>query len=77
MLAALDSGQLRGACLDVFSQEPLPEQHPFWQHPSVLITPHSSSLTDPAAVAPQIVEHYRRLQHNQPLRHQVDVARGY
>ena len=77
LLAALDSEQLSGACLDVFHQEPLPDAHPFWTHPRITVTPHISSLTYPAAVAPQLVDNYRRLKKNEPLLNVVDRKRGY
>lgn len=77
LIAALDSGQLSGACLDVFRDEPLPAAHPFWSHPGILVTPHISSLTDPDAVAPQIVENLRRARAGEPLENVVDPARGY
>jgi glyoxylate/hydroxypyruvate reductase A len=77
LLAALESGRISGACLDVFRQEPLPESHPFWSHPRVTVTPHVASLTYPKAVAPQIVENYRRVRTGQPPLHVVDVQRGY
>jgi glyoxylate/hydroxypyruvate reductase A len=77
LLAALDSGQLDGACLDVFEIEPLPEDHPFWSHPKIIVTPHISSITHPRAVAPQIIENYQRARNGDPLLHVVDVARGY
>jgi glyoxylate/hydroxypyruvate reductase A len=77
LLAALDSGQLDGACLDVFEIEPLPEDHPFWSHPKIIVTPHISSITHPRAVAPQIIENYQRARNGEPLLHVVDVARGY
>ncbi|WP_204141513.1 glyoxylate/hydroxypyruvate reductase A [Halomicronema sp. CCY15110] len=77
LLAALDAGYLRGACLDVFRQEPLPPTHPFWAHPKIRVTPHSSSITNPESVAPQIVENYRRSQTGAPLLNQVSRSRGY
>jgi glyoxylate/hydroxypyruvate reductase A len=77
LLAALDSGHLSGACLDVFRQEPLPESHPFWRHPLVTVTPHVASLTFPGAVAPQIVANYHRVRAGQPPLHAVDLSRGY
>jgi glyoxylate/hydroxypyruvate reductase A len=77
LIAALDSGQLTGACLDVFEVEPLPQDHPFWRHPQIKVTPHISSLTFPKAVAPQIVENYQRTKTGNPLLHVVDVERGY
>ena len=77
LLSALASGQLSAAALDVFSQEPLPAGHPFWQHPDILITPHCASLTDINAVAAQIIENYHALMNNQPLKHLIDRQRGY
>ena len=77
LLAALDSGQLRGACLDVFTDEPLAEGHPFWSHGKILATPHCSSITDPRSVAPQIVENYRRMLKGESLLNEVDISRGY
>jgi glyoxylate/hydroxypyruvate reductase A len=77
LLEALDSGQLSGACLDVFEVEPLPQDHPFWRHPKIIVTPHISSITYPKAVAPQIVENYHRTQTGKPLLNVVDIERGY
>lgn len=77
LMEALDSGQLAGACLDVFEVEPLPQDHPFWSHPQIKVTPHISSLTFPKAVAPQIIENYQRSKTGSPLLHVVDVERGY
>lgn len=77
LIEALADGQLKGACLDVFCQEPLPENHPFWHHQKIRVTPHISSITDPRSVAPQIAENYRRMKSGQPLLHQVDFLRGY
>ena len=77
LLEALDSGHLSGACLDVFQVEPLPENHPFWNQPNIIITPHISSLTDPQAVMPQILENYHRMKSGKPLMHVVDVTKGY
>lgn len=77
LIAAVESGLLSGACLDVFREEPLPAEHPFWTIPQITITPHISSVTDPVAVAPQIIENYRRAVAGQPLLHAVDPIRGY
>lgn len=77
LLAALDTDQLSGACLDVFETEPLPSDHPFWSHPKITVTPHISSITFSRAVAPQIIENYRRSQTGQPLLNVVDPQRGY
>ena len=77
LLAALDSDQLSGACLDVFETEPLPTDHPFWDHPRIKLTPHISSITFSRAVAPQIIENYRRSHAGRPLLNVVDPRRGY
>jgi len=77
LIAALESGHLSGACLDVFREEPLPESHPFWSHPQVTVTPHVASLTYPRDVAPQIVANYHRVRAGQLPRNVVDLKRGY
>lgn len=77
LLAALESGRLSGACLDVFQIEPLPGNHPFWAHPDIIVTPHISSLTFPRAVAPQIVENYQRIVAKKPPVNTVDIEYGY
>jgi len=77
ILAALDTGQLGGATLDVFQTEPLPPEHPFWRHPKVTVTPHIASITDPTGVVAQIVENIRRRRAGEPLLNQVDATRGY
>ncbi|HKY94979.1 MAG TPA: glyoxylate/hydroxypyruvate reductase A, partial [Kiloniellales bacterium] len=62
LLEALDSGQLAGASLDVFQQEPLPPDSPFWDHPRVLLTPHVAAMTmAPTAVA-QVIANIRRFE---------------
>lgn len=77
LIAALDSGQLQAACLDVFRQEPLPAEHAFWSHPAILITPHTSAVTRVETVVAQIAENYRRSQQGLPLLNQVDLNQGY
>ncbi|MEE4255340.1 MAG: glyoxylate/hydroxypyruvate reductase A [Desulfuromusa sp.] len=77
LLSALDSGQLSGALLDVFREEPLPELHPFWDHSKVSITPHIASVTNPLSAAEQIVENYRRVVSGEPFLNLVDVKCGY
>lgn len=77
LLTVLDNGHLAGATLDVFRQEPLPAEHPFWTHPGVRITPHVAGLTQAWAAAPIIVENLRRLRDGHPLCNLVDRSRGY
>ncbi len=77
LIYALDKGWLEGATLDVFREEPLAEQHPFWNRDRIVITPHVCSLTPPDEVAPQIVENYKRALSGMELNHKVDRGRGY
>jgi glyoxylate/hydroxypyruvate reductase A len=77
LLAALESGQVAGAALDVFQPEPLPPEHPFWGHPKVFMTPHTASITIPASAAPQVVENLRRAREGRPLINLVDFSAGY
>ena len=77
LITALNEGQLRGACLDVFREEPLPEKHPFWLHNKILLTPHCSSITEPVSVAPQIIQNYRHMKSGRPLLNRVDLSQGY
>ncbi len=77
LLAALESGQVAGAALDVFEPEPLPADHAYWGHPRVVMTPHAASITIPASVAPQVVDNLRRAREGAPLLNLVDFAAGY
>lgn len=77
LLNALESGQLRGAIVDVFEQEPLAAEHPFWQHEKIVVTPHVASHAPMSVVVEQILENDRRLNLGLDLCHQVDVNKGY
>ena len=77
LLAALTGGQLSGAVLDVFSDEPLPAGHPFWRHPRVVVTPHVAAATHPPTAAPIILDNIRRFEAGRPLLNRVDPSRGY
>jgi glyoxylate/hydroxypyruvate reductase A len=77
LLSALESGQLGGASLDVFHSEPLPEGHPFWRHPKILVTPHLASDVDPESAAMAIKQQIDRLEAGQPPEHVADRSRGY
>ena len=77
LIRALDQEQLGRAYLDVFRQEPLPGDHPFWGHAKIKVTPHIASLTRPESVAQQIVDNYQCLLSGKPLQNVVDRKRGY
>ncbi|TCH98868.1 glyoxylate/hydroxypyruvate reductase A [Roseococcus sp. SYP-B2431] len=77
LLAALDSGHIAAAALDVFEPEPLPAEHPFWGHPRVLVWPHASAITIPSSAAPQVVENLRRAREGRELINLVDFSAGY
>ena len=77
LLAALDAGQLSAAALDVFRQEPLPPDHPFWTHPGVLVSPHVAAPTHARTAVAVMAETIRRHERGEPLANLVDRARGY
>lgn len=75
--AALDSGQLKGATLDVFREEPLPATHRFWSDARLRLTPHVASDSLPEVVAAQVIETARALRDGRPMVYTVDRSRGY
>jgi glyoxylate/hydroxypyruvate reductase len=77
LLAALDAGQVGHATLDVFREEPLPPDHPFWAHARVTVTPHIAADTRAPSAARVIAENVRRGEAGEPFLHLVDRARGY
>jgi glyoxylate/hydroxypyruvate reductase A len=77
LLAALESGRIARATLDVFSREPLSPEHPFWSHPKVTVTPHVAAFGSAVSAAPVVVENLRRAVAGKPLVNQVDIERGY
>ena len=77
VLAALDSGKLSGALLDVTQPEPLPSEHALWRHPRVVLTPHVAAPTQIAESVAQIAANIARLDSGSPGLGAVDTARGY
>ena len=77
LIPALDSGQLSGAVLDVFRDEPLLAGHPFWSHPRIIVTPHIAAETHPPTAAAIIRDAIRRFAAGQPVDNLVDPAQGY
>jgi phosphoglycerate dehydrogenase-like enzyme len=79
LLAALDQGRLRGAALDVFEQEPLPPDHPFWRMDTVLVSPHTADRTagwELDTMGP-FLENLRRFRDGEELLNPVDKRLGY
>jgi glyoxylate/hydroxypyruvate reductase A len=77
LVAALDSGHLAHAYLDVFETEPLPVNDPLWNHPKVTVTPHIAALTEPRTAVPKIVENIERVRRGEPPLNLVDLNAGY
>jgi glyoxylate/hydroxypyruvate reductase A len=77
LVAALASGQLRGAVLDVFASEPLAVDDPLWRTAGVIVTPHMASMASQSVVATQVADNIRRLLAGEALHHEVDMQRGY
>jgi glyoxylate/hydroxypyruvate reductase A len=77
LLEALDSGQLSGAVLDVLQEEPAPAEHPFWQHPQIVLTPHIAAMTQPASAFGVLLENIRRFERGEPMVGEVDRHKGY
>jgi phosphoglycerate dehydrogenase-like enzyme len=79
LAAALASGRLGGAALDVFTEEPLPAASPFWSLPNAIVTPHTSGFRADHwdAVLDLYEEQIRRFLDGRPLLNEVDCAAGY
>ena len=77
LLAALNSGNIDGAFLDVFNQEPLPTDHPFWEHPKVIMTPHIAGEIVPRSCAQSIAANIERYRKGEPINGIADIERGY
>ena len=77
LIKLIDSGHLAGATLDVFRTEPLPADHPFWRHPKITVTPHTSARTLRDETLAQIVGKIQALERGEAIEGVVDSARGY
>ena len=77
LIAALDDGTLAAAALDVFREEPLPADHPFWRHPKVFVSPHVAAPTHARTAVAVMAESVRRHEAGEPVPHVVNVEAGY
>ena len=77
LLAALASGQVGHAVLDVFHTEPLAAEHPYWTHPQVTVLPHVAALTDARSAAAAVARNIEALARGEPLQHRVERLAGY
>lgn len=77
LIAALDSEHIAGATLDVFRQEPLPPEHPFWAHPRITVVPHIAAITQVNTAARTLANNIRAMLAGKAPEHVVDRARGY
>jgi phosphoglycerate dehydrogenase-like enzyme len=77
LIDALNQQKIAGVVLDVFEQEPLPREHPFWSTPNLLMTFHTSAPSLPEDLAKVFIENYKLFAQGKPLKHLVDFERGY
>ena len=77
LIGALENGNIAGAVLDVFQEEPLPPDHGFWETPNTLITSHTAALSFPWQIAPIFATNYRRFINNELLLYRIDFDHGY
>ena len=77
LLAALESGQVGGAALDVFAVEPLPQDHPYWTHPKVRVWPHVAAQTNATSAADQVAAAIQAMVEGREPANRVDWSRGY
>ena len=77
LVTALNEGKIAMAILDVFAEEPLPKDHPFWTTPNLLMTFHTSAISYPENITKLFIENYQLYVAGKPLKYQVDFERGY
>lgn len=77
LIEAIDNGNIKRAILDVFHQEPLAEEHPFWSHPKIQITPHISAVTDPESGLDCFLDTLKKLDNGESVDNAVDMKKGF
>jgi phosphoglycerate dehydrogenase-like enzyme len=77
LISALRDGRLGGAVLDVFDEEPVPQDSPLWDAPNLIMTPHIAAVSYPELIVPIFLENYRRYVAGQALLNKVSFENGY
>jgi glyoxylate/hydroxypyruvate reductase len=77
LIELLDNGYLAHAILDVFRVEPLPQEHPFWKHDKISVTPHIASITNVDSASDIVVANYKKFKNKEPLLNKVSLKKGY
>jgi phosphoglycerate dehydrogenase-like enzyme len=77
LMDALNGSKLAGAALDVFDEEPIPEDSPLWDTLNLTITAHIAAISHPLLLVPVFVDNYRRYMNGEPLNYVIDFAAGY
>ena len=77
LIEALNQNKIAGAVLDVFEHEPLPQDHPFWTTPNLLMTFHTAAPSLPEDIANIFIDNYELFNEGKPLKYQVDFEKGY
>lgn len=77
LLSAIDEKFIKEAYLDVFREEPLPENHPFWKNENIYITPHIASVTNATTALQQVADNYKRMKNKETLLNEVSLDKGY
>jgi glyoxylate/hydroxypyruvate reductase len=77
LLEALESGQIGAVTLDVFQTEPLPSDHPFWNHPRIFVTPHTASVTNLHSATEIIAHNIQMIERGKTPNHCVNRGHGY
>ena len=77
LLASIENRQLSGAALDVFSDEPLPKNHPFWKNEKIMITPHTAGNIHPESAVKKVLHNYKAMKNGEELVDVVDIEKGY
>jgi phosphoglycerate dehydrogenase-like enzyme len=77
LVKALSESKLAAAVLDVFDQEPLPREHPFWTTPNLYMTYHTSAISYPEDLTRVFIENYLLYREGKPLKYIVDFEKGY